>query len=508
MEQKVDKSATAVRDVEEPPSNTIDDALVYIQAHREDEQTQEGASDIRRLKRKVDIYVISFLMLCYMLNFLDKVLLNYAQVMSLPADLHLQGNDFSNAASAFFIADLVAVVPNIYLLQRLPTARYLGTSLALWGICTACHAALQNYGGLLTVRILSGAFESVVPSALMLISSQWYTRREQAARFAWWYSGMGIGQILGGLISFAFQHVPPSAALSGWRTMFLVLGLCTLLIGLLVIAFVPNTPMDAHFLTSGEKLALLRHVQKNQTGISEKRNFHPAQILEALRDFQVWAVFAIVVLQSVGGGVITTYSALLIRNFGFSSREAALLNMPAGVINILSSLICGLASRYLSHRWLFTTLLTLPSILGASLLAFLPSTSSRAALLAGIYLVNFITGVQPVDFQWLMCNTAGHTKRAFASAALNAAFAVGNIVGPQTFRESERPVFRTAKVALVCCWCVSVGVAWVLVGYYVVVNRRRDGKGGSDGDGEVEVEERKAFAGLTDKQNLSFRYQY
>lgn len=36
----------------------------------------------------------------------------YGQVMGLSHDLHLRGNDFSNAASAFFIADLVAVVPN------------------------------------------------------------------------------------------------------------------------------------------------------------------------------------------------------------------------------------------------------------------------------------------------------------------------------------------------------------------------------------------------------------
>ena len=56
--------------------DTIDDALVYIQAHRDDERPQENPTDIRHLKRKVDFYVITFLMLCYMLNFLDKVLLN------------------------------------------------------------------------------------------------------------------------------------------------------------------------------------------------------------------------------------------------------------------------------------------------------------------------------------------------------------------------------------------------------------------------------------------------
>lgn len=138
-------------------------------------------------------------------------------------------------------------------------------------------------------------------------------------------------------------------------------------------------------------------------------------------------------------------------------------------------------------------------------MAFLPP-SNRPGLLSGIYLVNAITGVQPLSFQWIMCNTAGHTKRAFVSAAMNAAFAVGNIIGPQTFRSGDAPGFRPAKVALVVCWVVSAALAWTLVIYCVLVNRRREGKEQGQGDGEVE--ERKAFAGLTDKQNLGFRYQY
>ncbi|KAK4613895.1 Thiamine pathway transporter THI73, partial [Fulvia fulva] len=230
-------------------AGTIDDALIFLRKHGNEQSSQaQDTTHTRSLRRKIDLHVISFLTICYMLNFLDKVLLNYSQVMGLSLDLNLTGNNFSNAASAFFIADLVAVLPNIYLLQRLPTAHYLGFSLIAWGICTACHASLQNYGGLLTVRILSGAFESAVPPALILLSSQYYTRSEQAARFAYWYSGMGLGQILGGLISFAFQHVGSHAALAGWRIMFLVLGIVTIGVGGAVCWFVPNTPMRAWFL--------------------------------------------------------------------------------------------------------------------------------------------------------------------------------------------------------------------------------------------------------------------
>ncbi len=217
--------------------------------------------------------------------------------MGLAESTKLVGNDFTNASSAFYIAVLIAMIPNIWLLQRLPVAKYLGACLVGWGICTACHAAIHNYGGLLTVRIFCGICEAAVPSALMLLSSQWYTRSEQAVRFSYWYCGMGLGQILGGLFSFAFQHVSPTASYAGWRIMFLVIGLFTVLLGVAIVFAVPDTPMQAWFLTDEEKVNLLEHVKTNQSGIVNK-HFLPYQLKEGLLDFQLWCMFFIILLVS------------------------------------------------------------------------------------------------------------------------------------------------------------------------------------------------------------------
>ena len=67
--------------------------------------------DINTLRRKVDWHIVPIMFLCYTMQFIDKVSLNYAAVMGLVPDLKLEGNDFSNAATAFFIAYLVAEVP-------------------------------------------------------------------------------------------------------------------------------------------------------------------------------------------------------------------------------------------------------------------------------------------------------------------------------------------------------------------------------------------------------------
>lgn len=85
-----------------------------------------------------------------------------------------------------------------YFLQVVPAAKWLGANVVLWGVATACGAAAHNYRTLLVSRIFLGIFEATIGPSLLLISSQWYTKSEQAPRFSLWYCGLGIGQIVGG----------------------------------------------------------------------------------------------------------------------------------------------------------------------------------------------------------------------------------------------------------------------------------------------------------------------
>lgn len=422
--------------------------------------------------------------------------------MGLATHLQLVGDEYSNASSAFYIAVLVFSFPNMWLLNRFPVAKCLAVNLLGWGLCSACHAALHNNAGLVTLRVLSGAFEAGIPPALMLLTSQYFTADEQATRFAYWYTGMGNGQILGGLISYAFQWVPASASLAGWRIMFLVLGLVTLLVGVFVLLFVPDTPMDAKFLQNEEKVALLEHIKINQTGI-DNRNFHAGQIIEGLLDPGCWCIFIILLLQNCGSGVITAYSATVLTSFGYTPKESALLNMPSGLVNIVFTLLFAFYVRYGGKRWIVNVFAGCLAVTGACLLSFLPN-SNRAGLLVGMYIINVLPGASSLGFQWITCNTAGHTKRTYATAGVGAAFAIGNIIGPLTFRAQDAPAFQPAKETLIATWSLSIFVAVAAYLYYSMTNRSRDSRRAAMAP--EEIEDSKAYAGLTDRQNPNFRY--
>ncbi|KAF3319090.1 hypothetical protein TWF173_003543 [Orbilia oligospora] len=284
-----------------------DAALAFIRQQRALHNDAAPVNE-KELLKKIDYRIVPIMFACYTMQFIDKVNINYAAVMGLNQDLRLKGNEFSWCATAFFIAFLLAEIPTGIILQKLPTAKYLGFSVIMWGITTACTAACHDFTGLLIVRIFLGAFEAAIAPCLILITSMWYTKSEQVPRMSLWYSGLGIGQIFGGLVSYGFQHVESSFA--SWRVMFLALGGVTIAIGIWTLWKLPDTPMSSTWLTEQERLAVLEKVEKNQTGVSSTE-FKPNQLKEVFIDPQIWALILFTILisiSSVGGSLMSFLS--------------------------------------------------------------------------------------------------------------------------------------------------------------------------------------------------------
>ncbi|KAL8968541.1 MAG: hypothetical protein Q9183_002416 [Haloplaca sp. 2 TL-2023] len=486
-----------------PHGQNLDQAYYYV--HGTNDVAEGTPQELRRLRRRADWWIVPIMFCCYTMQFIDKVSLNYAAVMGLRQDLNLQGNEFSNAATWFFIAFLIAEVPNAIILQRVPVAKWLGANVVLWGIATACTAAAHNYVTLLTARIFLGLFEAAIAPCLILISSQWYTKSEAAPRFSIWYAGLGVGQIIGGLVSWGFQQVE-NPSFAGWRIMFIVLGLVTVVIGFVTFFILPDTPMQARFLSETEKVMLLKHVSVNQTGIRNKK-YNLRQALEVLMDIQLWLMTILTILISISSGVITTYSVTLVRNFGYTAPQAALLNMPSGLVSIASTLIVGYGVKHTSNRWAWLVACCVPGILGGGLMSF--ATGRKASQLAGIYLVNVITATLIIIYQWTGSNVAGQTKRVISVALVSGSFSVGNIIGPQTFQARDAPDYIPAKITVLATQSAAALIAFVLFLYYVWSNKSK--KSASSIEGSVGAEggrDEQLWEDRTDKQNPTFRYVY
>jgi sugar phosphate permease len=222
----------------------------------------------------------------------------------------------------------------------------------------------------------------------MLTKTGRYKRDEQPKRVGFWYIGVGCATIIGSLMSFGFQHYT-GTLFSAWQIMFLVVGLITISMGAVVILFLPDNPMSARKLSHAEKVAAVERLRENQTGV-ENKHFKPYQVVQCLTDPQTWLLSIITVAASIPNGAVGSFQSILIKGFGFTSYETALLQIPGGVIAVISVLLATWSAAKFNARAfniMFWSLLG--GILGGSLLAF-TAEDNRAGKMAGNYLTHVV----------------------------------------------------------------------------------------------------------------------
>lgn len=305
-------------------------------------------------------------------------------------------------------------------MQRLPTAKYLGANVAFWGLMTTLVSTARNWATLVTLRVLLGCFESAVAPALILITTMWYKRSEQPPRMGFWYAGTGTGTVIGALASFGFQHYT-SETFTSWQIMFLVFGLITILVGILVMLLVPDNPMQCKFLTHDEKIWAIERLRENKTGI-ENKHFKAYQAWECIRDPQTWLISIITICTDVPNGAVSSYQATIIKGFGYTSEQTALLSIPSGVIAIIAVLSATyLAGKYNIRGPIIIIYCFVGGVIGGSLLAFTPD-DNKGAKLAGNYLTNVVGSTLPLLYSYAGANYAGHTKKVTMNAILLMSF--------------------------------------------------------------------------------------
>lgn len=120
----------------------------------------------------------------------------------------------------------------------------------------------------------------------MITVSGYYTQSEQALRQSWWFSGTGWFTIIGGGLNYGFAQI--EGALKPWQYLYVFAGALTFLFGLWCFAL-PNSPLDAWFLTAEERIIAVERLRKGQTGV-RNQTIKGAQVKEALLDVKIWLV--------------------------------------------------------------------------------------------------------------------------------------------------------------------------------------------------------------------------
>lgn len=245
---------------------------------------------------------------------------------------------YSWLTTCIYITILIVEYPQNYIIARVPLGKYLSFSIVSWGVVLACTAACTTFTGLVTVRTLLGLFESACQPAFIVLSSMWYRRDEQASRVTYWYMMNGAQQIVGGLLAYCFSLIE-GGPLRSWQWLFLGYGIISVIYGLFVGWWMPDSPMRAKCFTEEDKHLMVERVRDNQTGL-QNRQFKKEQVWEALTDPQAWGYALIQLCTTLPTSGLGGFQGIIITGFGFTVLQTQLLAMVLGayiIIVLLSS---------------------------------------------------------------------------------------------------------------------------------------------------------------------------
>jgi len=489
---------------------------------------QISEEENRRLRTMINRRVLPVMIFTYFLQALDKGTLSFTSIMNLPTDLKLHGQQYSWLTTCIYIAVLTVEYPTNYLIQRLPVAKYLGTSIILWGTILACHAAVKGFTGILVLRTLLGIFEAVCQPAFLILSSMWYKREEQALIVTFWYMMNGGQQIVGGLLAYCFSLIH-SGPLKSWQAIFLTYGCFSVLWGLFVLWWLPDSPMRAKCFSEEDKTLMIERVRSNQTGLQNKR-WRKDQFLEAFCDPQMYGYGIIQICTTLPTSGLGAFANIIIKGFHFSVLQTQLLAMVLGAFIIIILLSSTWLIKRTGQNLLIMGIYVIPSFAGTIVLMTVVNhdTATKAGLLFSYYIVLSFWAAQTLGMSMVSRNIAGQTKKSVVVAFNFVCWAAGNAagmfniarihlcyttnlshLGPQVFLSWNGPRYFIAFATHLGCYVLLVIDIIVLRWYLKRQNTKKD-RLAEAGVPEADPKNMTVhgFEDLTDKQNAGFRYVY
>ncbi|KIL70127.1 hypothetical protein M378DRAFT_7050 [Amanita muscaria Koide BX008] len=217
---------------------------------------------------------------------------------------------------------------------------------------------------------------------------------------------------------------------------------------------------------------------------------------------------------SIPNGALSNFSNIIIRNFGYTSKQTLILSTPGGAVAALMTLFIGWYADKKKERMIPIIFALVPTIVGSAILIGLNGhNDKKGVLLFGAYLTFSHGSSLSIIYAYNASNTSGHTKKSTVNAITLAAFSLGNIIGSEIFLPKDAPAYIPGKVAIMILLTAMLFVCFLLRWINVRLNAKRKARieeekrqrGWTDADVQRE-RERHAFADMTDKENIYFEY--
>jgi MFS family permease len=280
-----------------------------------------------RTYRKVDVRIVPFLFLCYILAYLDRVNVGFAKLQMLK-DLSMSDAAFATGAGIFFIGYFFFEVPSNVLLKKFGARMWIARIMISWGVISACMIFVKGEWSFYGMRFLLGLAEAGFFPGVIFYLTLWYPSKFRSTRTAWFVAAIAVSGVVGNPISgWIMDTLSGAMKLAGWQWLFLSEGIPSILVGFWVIYYLESSIEEAKWLTPDEKALLARNLE------AEDKHKTEHKLMDAFTSGKVWVLCAIYFTLMIGLYGIAFWLPTIVKAFGLKGylRVGLITAIPYGV---------------------------------------------------------------------------------------------------------------------------------------------------------------------------------
>lgn len=374
------------------------------------------ASTMKRLNLKL----IPFLMLLYMVAYIDRSNICVA-ALQMNAELGLTARMYGIGVGLFFLTYILLEVPSSVILTRVGARRWIARIMITWGIVAAGMAFVQSANQLYGMRLLLGTAEAGFTPGIIYYLSQWYPKSDRARAMSFFYIGAALASVIGLPLSGAFLHLDGYFGVSGWRWLFLLEGLPAVILGIVVLRYLPDSPQTTHWLHADQKEWLSRTIAAEQASSPIS---HHAAWQTAFRSRQVWLLSLFWLLQAFGTIGITLFLPLIVKSV--SGQESFTVSVMSALPFLFACVFMYFNGTHSDRKGERGWHLALP-LMAAGVLLALAVWTSNPWLAHGLLVVAVGLNWAATPVFW--ATTTEYLSGAAAAASIALINSIANIAG-------------------------------------------------------------------------------
>ncbi|RDL40055.1 MFS general substrate transporter [Venustampulla echinocandica] len=419
---------------------------------------EERAAIDRKLLWKLDLTLIPWLCLLYLLAFLDRTNIGNAKIDHLQDDLHNMSTGKYNASlSIFFVSYSVFEPLTNVMMKKFRPSIFIPAIMVAWGLCMTFMGFCNNWSGLMAARWFLGLAEAGLFPGINYYLSCWYKRSEFGVRAAIFFSAAAVSGSFGGLLAAAIAKMSGIGGRPGWAWIFILEGLVTVVFGFLSIWFVHDFPDEATFLSEQDRARVVRRLKVDKQASAEHEEFSMKYVWMAMKDYKMWLGMIIYMGTDMPLYAFSLFLPSIVKELGYSSdpTTAQLLTVPPYAVAAVFTIAIGFIADRTGKRGLCNICVSLIGIAG---FAMLLGSQQPGIKYAGTFLGAL--GIYPCianTISWISNNIEGVYKRGVVLGFVIGWGNLNGIVSSNIYYQSPKYIVGHAVVMAYMIVCLLGG---------------------------------------------------